>query len=254
MKERKRAIEKQELITREVRKIRRSHSRMGGKKLYEKLGDRIRELAPEMGRDKFFDLLREKDLLVKRRRKYVVTTQSFKRFFAFKDHYNGKQWTRPNQAWVSDITYVRVGNAFQYLFLITDAFSRKIVGWELANSLETKWAIKALKKALTECRNPEGLIHHSDRGFQYCNPQYTNILNDNGAQPSMGQAGYCYDNAKAERVNGILKDEYLLDSHFRTTQQAHRATREAIYLYNNERPHWSINLKIPGMVHRLSYT
>ena len=222
---------------------------MGGKKLYKKLHDRIKDLDLGIGRDKFFDLLRSNDLLVKRRRKYVVTTQSFNRFFTHKDHYNGKRWSRPNQAWVSDITYLRAGRDFQYLFLITDAYSRKIVGWHLAQSMHTKWAIKALQMALKNCKKTEGLIHHSDRGFQYCSPQYTQILTGLGAIPSMGQAGYCYDNAKAERVNGILKDEYLLDSHFTSPKQAYKATLEAIYLYNNERPHWSINLQIPGIVH-----
>ena len=225
---------------------------MGGKKLYKKLEDRISDLAGGMGRDKFFDLLRENDLLVKRRRKWIVTTQSFHRFFIYKDHYNGRQWSRPNQAWVSDITYLRVADGFQYLFLVTDAYSRKIVGWQLAGSLHTKWAIKALEMALKRCKNPEGLVHHSDRGFQYCNPKYTRVLEEHGAIPSMGQAGNCYDNAKAERVNGILKDEYLLDSIFKSTQQAHRATSEAIYLYNNERPHWSINLQTPSRVHELA--
>lgn len=222
---------------------------MGGKKIYSLLGQTICQMSGGMGRDKFFDMLRVQGLLVKRRRKYVVTTQAFHRFFIYQDHYNGRTWNRPHQAWVSDITYIRVEDGFRYLFLITDAYSRKIVGWCLAHSLETRWAIKALEMAIKQCPDCQGLIHHSDRGFQYCSHDYTNLLKSKGIIPSMGQAGYCYDNAKAERVNGILKDEYLLDSTFKTVKQVLQATRQAIRKYNEERPHWSLYLQIPSKVH-----
>ena len=248
--EHQKTAEQHEMIVREVKKLRHEHTRMGGKKLYGLLEEPIRNLAPGLGRDKFFDLLRMHDLLVKRRRKYVVTTQSLKRFFLYKDHFNGKQWNRPHEAWVSDITYIRVAGNFQYLFLITDAWSRKIVGWHLANSLETRWAITALQMALKQCKNKAGLVHHSDRGFQYCSNDYTDLLHKHGMIPSMGEAGNCYDNAMAERINGILKDEYLLDSTFKTIQQAQKATEEAINKYNDKRPHWSLNLKTPSQVHK----
>ena len=140
---------------------------MGGRKLYCLLEMLVKNIGTGLGRDKFFDLLRCNDLLVKRRRKYVVTTQSLRRFFMYKDHYNGRQWMQPHRAWVSDITYIRAGEGFQYLFLITDAYSRKIVGWKLAGTLETKWAVEALQMALKQCKQKEGLVHHSDRGFQY---------------------------------------------------------------------------------------
>ena len=234
----------------DVRKLRRHHPRMGGRKLYHLLNEQIHHLAPGLGRDKFFELLRANDLLVKRRRKYAVTTQSFKRFHLYLDHYNSRQWKQPHQAWVSDITYIRVAENFQYLFLITDAYSRKIVGWKLADTLETKWALEALQMALKQCKNKAGLIHHSDRGFQYCHIEYTTLLLNNGIIPSMGQVGYCYDNAMAERVNGILKEEYLLDSTFKEKKQAITATVEAIKRYNEERPHWSLSLQIPSDVHK----
>jgi len=223
---------------------------MGGRKLYCLLQEPVKNLSTGLGRDKFFDLLRCNDLLVKRRRKYVVTTQSLRRFFMYKDHYNGRQWMQPHRAWVSDITYIRVGGGFQYLFLITDAYSRKIVGWKLAGTLETKWAVEALQMALKQCKQKQGLVHHSDRGFQYCSNEYTGLLTSNKMIPSMGQAGYCYDNAMAERVNGILKDEYFLDATFRSIKQAHKATAEAIVKYNNQRPHWSLNMQIPAQVHK----
>jgi transposase InsO family protein len=223
---------------------------MGGRKLYCLLQDAVKNIGGGLGRDKFFDLLRYNDLLVKRRRKYVVTTQSLRRFFMYKDHYNGRQWMQPHRAWVSDITYIRAGGGFQYLFLITDAYSRKIVGWKLAGTLETKWAIEALQMALKQCKHKQGLVHHSDRGFQYCSNEYTGLLKRNKMIPSMGQAGYCYDNAMAERVNGILKDEYFLDSTFRSIKQAQKATAEAISKYNDQRPHWSLNMQIPAQVHK----
>lgn len=238
------------MILEEVREIRREHPRMGGKKLHYVLSEYINGLSEGLGRDKFFDLLRNNDLLVKRRRKYVTTTQSFKRFFQYKDHYNGITWTRPHQAWVSDITYIRVAEGFWYLFLITDAFSRKIVGWQLAPTLETKWALKALQMALEQCSDPTNLVHHSDRGFQYCSNEYTALLHDKKAIPSMGEAGYCYDNAMAERVNGILKDEYLLDSTFKKSDNALTAVKQAIGKYNEKRPHWSLGLQIPAQVHK----
>jgi Transposase and inactivated derivatives len=241
--------EQHEIIVDEVRKLRRDHPRMGGKKLYHLLNDSIHRLAPALGRDKFFDLLRSHDLLVRRRRKYVVTTQSFQRFFLYKDHYNGISWSRSHQAWVSDITYIRVGEGFMYLFLITDAFSRKIVGWQLAHTLESIWALKALEMAVKQCPDTEKLVHHSDRGFQYCSHQYIKLLNKQKIIPSMGEAGYCYDNAMAERVNGILKDEYLLDSTFNKPEDALGAVKQAIGKYNEKRPHWSLGLQIPARVH-----
>ena len=232
-----------------VHGIRRYNPRMGGKKLYSLLKDDIHKINEGMGRDKFFDLLRERNLLVRRSRKYVSTTLSLNRFYKYGDLFNGKTWRRPHQAWVCDITYLRVGDAFRYLFLITDAYSRKIVGWSFAGTLETKWAIQALRMAIRQCPSPKGLVHHSDRGFQYCSKVYTAILERSGIMSSMGEAGNCYDNAMAERVNGILKTEYSLDTTFRNTKNALIGIKQAIKSYNEQRPHWSLNLQIPEKVH-----
>ena len=190
--------------------IRRSNSKMGVKKLYYLLKKDICKIDKSMGRDKFFDLMRHMNLLVKKTRKYVITTQSFGYIYDYKDHYNNVTLTAPHQAWVSDITYIRINDKFKYLYLITDAFSRKIVGWCLENSLEAKWAVKALEMAIKQSPKPNGIVHHSDRGIQYCSKEYTKLLKKEGITISMGKVGYCYDNAMAERVNGILKDEYLL--------------------------------------------
>jgi hypothetical protein len=233
-----------------VRLIRKDNPRMGCKKLYHLLREDMAKLDMSFGRDKFFDLMRHWGLLVKRRRKYVVTTQSFHRYSQYSDHFNGRVWKKPHQAWVSDITYIRVADNFRYLFLITDAYSRKIVGWYLGKTLESGWAIEALKMAVARCPDTKGVIHHSDRGFQYCSKAYTDVLKEAKVISSMGEAGNCYDNAMAERVNGILKNEYLLDGKFKNAQEAFNATRQAIEQYNKVRPHMSLELMRPTEIHQ----
>jgi putative transposase len=226
---------------------------IGVRKLHHLISKDIEMLNSKIGRDKLFDLMRTEGLLVKRKKKHVVTTQSFTRYSQYGDLFNDKVWTGIDQAWVSDITYIRVDDTFRYLFLITDAYSRKIVGWHLGDSLEAKWAVAALKMALKRCANPEGLIHHSDRGFQYCSKVYTTLLGKKKIKSSMGEAGNCYDNAMAERVNGILKTEYLLDARFKNLQNAYSSIKHAIWAYNEKRPHLSLGMEKPSDVHnRLS--
>lgn len=235
-----------------VREQRRTHPRIGCRKLQVLIKDDIIRLGLKMGRDKLFDLLRDAGLLVKRSKKYVRTTESFMRYSQFKDLFNGRVWTSAHQAWVSDITYLRVGGTFRYLFLVTDAYSRKVVGWHLGDSLESKWAVEALRMAIRQCPHTSGLVHHSDRGFQYCSKVYTEILEKAGISPSMGEAGNCYDNAMAERVNGILKTEYFLDRNFRTMRDVFAAVEHAVWAYNDKRPHMSLNMWKPAEVHQLS--
>ncbi|WP_235893471.1 IS3 family transposase [Litoribacter populi] len=237
------------LILEMARRVRKNHPRMGSKKVYRLLEANIRDIDPGMGRDKFLALLRQEGLLVIRKKKYAVTTQTFYRYHQYKDHFNGKTWNMPGQAWVCDITYIRVRDTFKYLFLMTDAFSRKIVGWHLAGTLESKWAVEAAKMAIKQCSSTAGLVHHSDRGFQYCSKNYINLLKKNGIITSMGQAGYCYDNAMAERVNGILKEEYGLDLTYQSGAEAFTAVKQAVKFYNEGRPHWSLKLEIPARVH-----
>lgn len=209
----------------------------------------IKNCGRGFGRDKFFDLLRYHDLLVKRRRKYAITTNSDHPFYKYKNQLNQATITAPDQAWVSDITYLRTRHGFAYLSLVTDVYSRKIVGWNVDVSLGVEGALKAAKRAIKQCYNPKGVIHHSDRGIQYCCYAYSGMLKNKGVKISMGEAGNCYDNAIAERVNGILKGEYLLDSEFVNIKHAIQATKQAVYLYNFKRPHWSLNLKKPAEVH-----
>lgn len=221
---------------------------LGGKKLYKLLKADLEKLHSSPGRDRFFEILRKKGLLVKRKRKYVRTTDSYHRFHKYKNKLKGKKLTGPNQAYVSDITYLRTREGFVYLFLQTDAFSRMITGWDLSDSLAIEGAIRALQMTLKQGGKCNA-IHHSDRGLQYCSNDYVKILKDNKMDISMTEEHHCYENAIAERVNGILKQEFLLDEQFQDKDSALKAVKEAIQSYNNLRPHWSLNLCTPLQMH-----
>lgn len=241
--------DKQTSVINEVKQIRKEHVKLGGRKMFNELRHELRQCGRGFGRDKFFELLRMHDLLIKRKRKFAVTTQSNHPFYKYKNELAKATVIAPNQAWVSDITYLRTRKGFAYLSLVTDAYSRKIVGWNVDKSLGVESTLKAAEQAIKQCKQLKGLIHHSDRGIQYCCYAYTDRLKLKGVSISMGEAGNCYDNAVAERVNGILKDEYLLDAEFVDMEHALEATRQAIYLYNEKRPHWSLGLKKPAEVH-----
>ena len=185
------------------------------------------------------------------RKKYSSrTTNSLHRFRKYKNIIKDLKVNRPNQVWVSDINYIRTIKGFCYLALITDMYSRKIVGYDISNSLELKGCVRALNKALYQAKDIHGLIHHSDRGIQYCSNQYTQILKRNKIDISMTEENHCYENAMAERVNGILKDEFYLDQTFDSMQHAKRATKNAINLYNEIRLHLSLEYKTPNYVHQ----
>ena len=238
-----------EMVLMMVRDIRRRHPRMGSKKLYKWIKPDIDKAGIKMGRDKFIELLRKEGLLVKRKRKYVYTTDSYHHFRVYKNLLKHRQLEKAHQGWVSDITYIRTREEFMYLFLITDAFSRKIVGWHLSDSLKVEGALDALKMAIRQCPKTEGLIHHSDRGIQYCCKGYTELLKNKKIKISMTEENHCYENAVAERVNGILKQEYSLDDTFINDKVATKAVRESIASYNVERPHWSLGLATPQQMH-----
>ncbi|WP_242132617.1 IS3 family transposase [Aestuariivivens marinum] len=180
------------------------------------------------------------------------TTNSYHRFYKYNNIIKDLEVTRPNQVWASDITYIRTVKGFCYLALITDMHSRKIIGYDLSNSLELAGCVRTLKKALYHAKGIKGLIHHSDRGIQYCSNVYTQILKRNKIGISMTEENHCYENAMAERVNGILKDEFYLDQTFDSAAHAKRATKNAINLYNEVRLHLSLNFKTPNMVYKLT--
>lgn len=241
----------EEIVCQLVNDIRRYQPNIGGKKLYHLLKDDLYKLDESIGRDKFFDILRNHGLLVKRKRKYVYTTNSFHRFRVYKNALKNKILTGPHQGCVSDITYLRIRSGFVYLFLITDAYSRKIIGWSLSNSLSIEGGLKALKMAIKQCVDTTGLIHHSDRGIQYCSNDYVALLKQHKITISMTEENHCYENAIAERVNGILKQDFLLDETFGNLSMAQKAVEEAIESYNTRRPHWSLNLCTPEQVHNV---
>lgn len=246
-----RVVLEEEIVLDLVREIRHQMPRIGGKKLYHMIKDKLSEIG-KIGRDKFFDILRRNGLLVERKKSFTRTTNSFHRFYKYKNLLYEKILTRPNECYVSDITYLRTESGFVYLFLITDAFSRKIVGWDLSRSLSIEGGLKSLKKALRGRDKNVSLIHHSDRGIQYCSKDYVKILGKYKVEISMTQQNHCYENSKAERINGILKDEFLLDATFRDYAQTLRAVRQAIETYNSVRPHWALALKTPNEVHSKS--
>lgn len=238
-----------DLIVQKVTTIRKQQKRLGTRKMMFMMQDFMQEHHIEIGRDKMFDLLASHRLLVRRRmRRIPVTT--------FSNHWMRKYPnlifdfipTARNQLWVSDITYIFLMNDFAYLSLITDAYSRKIVGFCLSKSLSAKGCIKALKMALINNPQLGRLIHHSDRGTQYCCADYVEILEKYYIKISMTQSGDPLENALAERVNGILKGE-LLEKQYRNFQQAQQAVSVAISIYNHQRPHSSIDMLTPVEAH-----
>jgi putative transposase len=232
------------LIRELVMEKRKIMPRLGGKKLYRLVGRSMREHLIYMGRDKFFTWLRERDLLVKPKKRFTKTTHSHHRFRVHKNLIKDIEITHPDQIWVSDITYLKLQKGFCYLALMTDAYSRKIVGYDISQSLELNGCLRALQMACAQ-RRMNQTIHHSDRGIQYCSNQYTERLSENNIQISMAEAGNCYENAMAERMNGILKSEFNLDCVFKDLNEAQKATRQAIETYNAQRPHMSIGMKMP---------
>jgi putative transposase len=235
----------EQLILSEIHRIRRVLPRLGGRKLYFDL----KELKFKIGRDKLFDLLRKQDLLVKRSKRSSRTTYSNHWFRKYSNLIQGVQLTGTNQVFVSDITYLRTARGFVYLSLVTDAFSRKIVGWDVCSSLCVEGALRALKMALKGVAHPEGLIHHSDRGIQYCCHDYVQLLKDNHILSSMTEENHCYENAIAERVNGILKDEFSLNQTLPSLKVAKELVRDSVRTYNSLRRHMSINYRVPDDVH-----
>ena len=187
------------------------------------------------------------------RKKYSSrTTNSQHRFRKYKNIIKNLKVTQPNQVWVSDITYIRTIKGFCYLALITDMYSCKIVGYDISNNLELKGCERAMNKALYQAEDTTGLIHHSDRGIQCCSNVYTKSLKRNNIGISMTEENHCYENAMAERVNGILKDEFYLDQTFYSLQHVKRATKNAVNLYNEIRLHLSLNYRTPNMVYKLT--
>jgi len=231
-----------------VNDIREIMPRVGTRKLYYLLLDKLQLM--KVGRDKFFDILRANHLLIQPKRNYHVTTNSHHRFRKYQNQILDLEINRPEQVWVSDITYIGKRDNPCYLSLVTDAYSKKIMGYYVAENMNTESSLKALKMAI-KCRNNKSLplIHHSDRGIQYCAAEYQKQLNKNKMVCSMTQNSDPYENAVAERVNGILKQEFRIDKYNQKAEIIQKVVKEAIGIYNEIRPHYSNYMLTPNQMH-----
>ena len=234
-----------------VGRERRQQARLGTRKLHYRLREELHAAGVKVGRDRFFAELKQRDLLVPRKpRAWPRTTQVGKVLPPIGNRIKGLKIQRPNEVWVSDLTYVRTKESFAFLSLITDAMSRKIVGYHLGESLETMGCLAALEMALASlpqsgCRP----IHHSDRGCQYHSHDYVTKLRAHGLGISMTEQDHCAENALAERMNGILKQEYGLGEEFPSLSHLRQAVDQAVWLYNHQRPHTALGYDYPARVH-----
>lgn len=239
-----------DLILTLVKKYRENQKRIGARKLLAMISESLSE-KQAIGRDAFFTLLRTNGLLVRKRKTRIITTQSFHWLHKYPNLIKEFVPSKSNQLWVSDITYIKTGAGFVYLFLITDAYSRKIVGWHLAQTMEADNALIALAMALKQLpASCTDLIHHSDRGIQYCSSKYVKRLSTYNIKISMTENGDPYENAIAERVNGILKTEWLYDMSLKDYTEALHAIKSIIDIYNYERPHLSLDMMTPEKAHQ----
>jgi putative transposase len=236
-----------------VRDTRLEQPRIGTRKLHYLLGKVLEERSIKLGRDALFALLRRYRMLVAPKRAYHKTTLSHHRFYKHPNLLKpgpGQVIPQaPEQVWVSDITYLPTREETTYLSLVTDAYSRKIVGYHLDTHMQTVAVGKALKMALRRRSGKQPLIHHSDRGIQYCSAEYQALHEKHGITCSMTDGYDCYQNALAERVNGILKAEFLIHRP-QNLEQARQMVKESIRIYNEKRPHLSLKYKTPDEVHR----
>ena len=240
---------KAEQVVELVENIRMKMPKIGGRKLYFMLNEPLKTL--KIGRDKFFNILKANHLLITPKRRYHITTNSHHRFRKHKNLVLDYQITKPNQVWVADITYIGNRKNPSYLSLITDAYSKKIVGHHVAENLTTEGSLLALKKAINTTELKElSLIHHSDRGLQYCSDEYQKILEKNNISCSMTQNSDPYENAVAERINGILKQEFNIDKFDVETKIKRKIVEESIEIYNELRPHFSNHYLTPNQMHK----
>jgi len=237
------------LIVSLVRRERQQQPRLGCRKIHQLLREEFREADVEVGRDRMFEVLRNHGMLVKPLPKAPRTTYSRHSLPVFRNLISKLETTGPNQIWVSDVTYIRTWEDFEYLTLLMDLHSHKIVGYHCGESLDAESSSEALDQALADLPHDRYPVHHSDRGSQYCSHKYVGRLQERSLPVSMTELNHCAENSVAERLNGILKQEYGLGRTFINRQQARRAVDEAVWLYNNRRPHTSLQYRIPSEVH-----
>ena len=243
----------EELVIQQVKNIRKNHRKIGTRKLYEMIQPYLLEHQIKMGRDALFNTLSANHLLVRKRKRRIQTTNSHHWLRMYPNLIRTFVPTAPNQLWVSDITYWKINKEKHvYISFITDAYSHKIVGYQVAETLEAVESIKALQMALSAlgAESHLNLIHHSDRGIQYCSHVYVKLLQDYDIKISMTENGDPLENAIAERVNGIIKGEYLENYEVENINRAKKLLKAVVDLYNNERPHMSIGNLTPNKIHQ----
>jgi len=232
-----------------VCEVRLQMPRIGTRKLYYLLQNSLQELG--VGRDRLFRILKANHMLIKPKRSYHITTNSHHRFRKHKNLIEFLEIRRPEQVWVADITYVGNRQNPMYLSLVTDAYSKKIKGYNVSNTLEVKGSSQALKMAIRNRKYPDKkLIHHSDRGLQYCSDQYQKIINTKSIKCSMTESYDPYQNAVAERINGILKQEFLLNTQNISLKTMKTLVKQSVEIYNQYRPHLSCNMLTPNQMHK----
>ena len=224
--------------------------RLGGIKTYYLITPQLQFQNLKFGRDKLFRLLKENDLLIKPRRRYIQTTNSKHWMRKYPNKAKELQLTAPEQLWVSDITYLKTEEGNCYLSMVTDAYSRKIMGYSIADNMEASTVAEALQMGIKNRLFNNELIHHSDRGLQYCSKEYVNLAESANIKMSMTEQSDPYENALAERMNRTIKEEFCLDHILKSKQQTYEAVKQAIWLYNNYRPHQSLSLKTPEQQHQ----
>ncbi len=242
-----------DLVKALVQEARRDQPRLGVRKLYHVLKPELEKAGVKLGRDRMFEELGRRGLLVARKAAaWPRTTRISKCLPVFGNRLKGMEVKRPNQVWVSDLTYLRSREGFLYLSLVTDHSSRKIVGYQVSENLETEGCLKALEMALESL--PAGVrpMHHSDRGCQYGSHEYVTKLQEHGLEISMTEQDHCAENALAERMNGILKQEYGLGEEWATKEELRQLVKQAVWLYNNKRPHTALGYDYPERVHSIA--
>ena len=239
----------EELIVNLVRRERQLQPRIGGRKLRVLIRKELQRAGVSIGRDRFFEVLRRHDLLIPRPTRRARTTESRHSFAIYGNLLKDLVVTAPHQAWVCDLTYIRTEQGFLYLSHIMDAFSRKVVGYDIGDTLEASGCLNALRQALRQLPEGSHPVHHSDRGIQYCCHEYVGVLQARKLRISMTEENHCYENAMSERLNGTIKEEYELGGCLRTKADGVRAVKQAVWLYNNRRPHLSLDYQIPAVVH-----
>lgn len=244
------ALSHQKNVIKLVQDIRNEQPNIGTEKLYGLIKEDLEKKSIKIGRCKLNSILKENGMLVRKKKTMVITTNSRHRFRKYPNLIKDTEICQAEQVWAADITYIRTDEGFNYLHLITDAYSKRIVGYELSDNLKAESTIKALKMALNGRKYPDRkLTHHSDRGIQYCSDDYIQKLQDNGVSISMTENSDPYENAIAERVNGILKQEFMIGEGFRNHLMALKEIKKSIYIYNHKRPHRSCEMMTPEQAH-----